>query len=143
MQKHDSAPAFSLDSVPIVSEAHSLGDVEGTAVTGRSRTKVTTFRAKVTPAAAHWTAFPLPNVTKVTPASDSARTVQLVHVNCLAPPFAYARARVEGTTLATFACASIVIASIVIASGAAARQSSCAAGLLRYARNDELTVGER
>src|SRR6185312_846008 len=26
------------------------------------------------------TAFPLPNVTKVTPASDSARTVQLVHV---------------------------------------------------------------
>src|SRR6185312_2018172 len=137
MQKRDSAPAFSLDSVPIVSEAHSLGDVEGTTVTGRSRTKVTTFRAKVTRAAAHWTAFPLANVTKVTPESDCARTVQLVHVE-RSRRLSRARARVEGTTLATFACASIVIAS-----GAAARQSSCAAGLLRYARNDELTVGER
>src|SRR6185312_16663896 len=80
MQKRHSAPAFSLDSVPIVSEAHSLGDVEGTTVTGRSRTKVTTFRAKITRAGAAMHRFPLGKVTKVTPASDSARTVQLVHV---------------------------------------------------------------
>jgi hypothetical protein len=66
-------------------------------------TKVTMVRAKITPTAAALHRFPLAKVTKVTPASDFRRNVQLVHFDGPRSALAHARTRVEGTTFTTSA----------------------------------------
>ena len=101
-----------------------------------SSTKVTTFWAKVTSAVAPLRPFPLAKVTNVTLASEFARLVQLVHFETVRGWALRGRAHALKAQLWQLSrCAGIVIAS-----SAAARQSSCAAGLLRYARNDEQGV---
>jgi hypothetical protein len=95
MHNYDSAPASSSSSVHSVR----LSELDATSVVDRSCAKVTSVRAKVTPATGALRGFALAKVTKVTPASDSAWNVQLVHFVRLARQSSRRRAHALRTQL--------------------------------------------